>query len=71
MGDQKSASLNSCPATATEFNGERMICILERDHIDAHTDGCVTWNDPWSATGEVDVDQHALWLRDHGEPDKG
>lgn len=64
------APVNPCPATATEFNGERMTCILERDHTDAHTDGCCTWNDPWSATGEVDVDQHALWLLEQQEGDE-
>ncbi len=47
----------ACPATSTEFNGECMPCMLEAGHIEAHTDGCVTWNDPW---GELDADQHRI-----------
>lgn len=52
----------TCKATSTEFNGERMNCILEPEHTDLHTDGCCSWGDPWSADGEVDVDQHTMWL---------
>lgn len=44
-----------CPATATEFHGGIMRCVLPRGHTDIHTDGCVGWLDPY---GEIDADQH-------------
>lgn len=65
------ATRDLCPATTTEYNGSRMACILEREHTASHTDGCCEWNDPWSATGEIDVDQHAIWLREQKELEEG
>lgn len=44
-----------CPATATEFDGSIMRCVLPGGHTDLHTDGCVEWTDPY---GEIDADQH-------------
>lgn len=44
-----------CPATATEFDGSIMHCVLPGGHTDIHTDGCVGWLDPF---GEIDADQH-------------
>lgn len=49
-----------CPATTTEYEGSKMTCILGLGHWDLHTDGCCEWRDP---PGEVNADQHTVWLQ--------